>query len=203
MSAACAFVLVERRASQAEVALDRMQSSLDDLTDKVESVDRSPRRTPTVITMERRAAPDTVDGADSESPGPSDQPSSPSSEPSPQDAPSHEEQKEFLELSFSAQAPDVSWSRGAAAQVDEMVRPLTDRNTRLVSTDCRATLCRVELTHTTEDAFHAFMTTAIYGGGMRSWKGAGGGGLLRRDPDGTVRTVVYLAKEGAELPILN
>jgi hypothetical protein len=194
---------VERRSSQADAALDRMQSSLDDLTDKVRSVDRSPRRTPTVITMAQSATHDTADRAESEGPGPSDPPSSPPGEASPQDAPSHEEQKEFLALSFSAQAPDVGWSRGAAAQVDELIRPLTDQDTRLVSTDCRATLCRVELTHTTEEAFRAFMTTAIYGEGMRGWKGPGGGGLLRKDADGTVRTVVYLAKEGTDLPVLN
>jgi hypothetical protein len=194
--AAAALVFAQHRVSRAEAELAGIKRSLGDINDKMSRVEEAPRPPLAVVTVERAAAraavsPTEGEGGERSSPAP----------PAPA-ASSQEDQKAFLELSFSKQAPDMSWSREAKAEVTELFQPLTNQDTRLVSADCRTTLCRVELAHTGDEAFHAFMASSM-NGVMRGWKGPGGGGLLRTDADGTMRAVFYLAKEGTELPILD
>jgi hypothetical protein len=195
-SAACVLVLAERRVGRAEAEIDRMKRSVPYITEKVNEVEEMPRPPPTVIAAEQKAAVAAAVATEGQGLAPSDPSSTSPTETS------LESQKAFLEHSFSTQAPDASWSRKARAEVNDIFQPLTNQDTRLVSADCRSTLCRIELVHPTEEGFHAFMTTAM-NGGMRGWKGPGSGGMLQTDPDGTVRTVFYLAKEGTELPMLD
>lgn len=192
--AALAFAAYHEARAGAELA--EVKRSLGNLNDEVSRVEAAPRPVRAVMGVERATPPAAVSTAERQK----DEPSSPA--PVAPAAPSLEDQKAFLDLSFSKQAPDIEWSRNAEAEVNDIFQPLLSRETQLVSTDCRTTLCRVELTHTSEDAFHAFMASAM-NGGMRGWKGPGGGGQLRSDADGTVRLVFYLAKEGTELPTLD
>ena len=136
-----------------------------------------------VTAVERQAKPTPVGTADPCGSGPSTQ-----------------DRQAFLELSFSSQAPDASWAENARDEIEAIVQPLTNQDTRLLSVDCRTTLCRVELVHSDVNAFHA-LAMATLNGGVRGWKGAVSGALLRTEADGSARSVMYLAKQGTEMPV--
>lgn len=106
-----------------------------------------------------------------------------------------------LDRSFSHQQSDVVWSGHAEGRARETFRPLTNKDTNLISVHCRATLCRVELLHATAAEFHSFMETLRTGVVTRGWKGPGLGGMVGTNQDGKVRSVFYLAKEGTSLPL--
>jgi hypothetical protein len=192
--------LGDRRARQADADLERMKDTIGRLEQNAKRTEESPRATPVAIAMARQGRRDEAaqapEDADKQ---PADTPERSSAAEA---APSLDDQKAYLQASFSDQAPDADWSRTATKQLHEMFEPLASNDTSLRSVDCRSTLCRVELTHTTEAEYRSFMTT-VMSGAMRDWKGPGGGGMLGTEPNGAVTTVLFLAREGAELPVLN
>jgi hypothetical protein len=115
--------------------------------------------------------------------------------------PSFAETMSALDVSFSRQQSDVEWSGHAEAQVHELFRPLTIKDTSLVSVHCRTTLCRVEFLHATAAESHNFMETLRTGVVTRGWKGPGVGGIVATNEGGRVKSVFYLAKEGTTLPL--
>jgi hypothetical protein len=106
-----------------------------------------------------------------------------------------------LDVSFSQQPSDVEWSGHAERQVHELFRPLTNKDTSLISVRCRTTLCRVEFLYATAAEFHNFMETLRTGVVTRGWKGPGLGGIVPTNEGGKVKSVFYLAKEGTTLPL--
>jgi hypothetical protein len=106
-----------------------------------------------------------------------------------------------LDVSFSQQPSDVEWSGHAEGHVHELFRPLTNKDTSLISVHCRTTLCRVEFLHGTAAEFHNFMETLRTGVVTRGWKGPGVGGIVPTNEGGKVKSVFYLAKEGTTLPL--
>jgi hypothetical protein len=132
-------------------------------------------------------------------PDQSDQPAGDSS--SENHATSFTETMSALDVLFPQQPSDVEWSGHAEDQVHELFRPLTNKDTSLISLRCRTTLCRVEFLHATAEEFHNFMQTLKTGVVTRGWKGPGLGGMVATNEDGNVRSVFYLAKEGTTMPL--
>jgi hypothetical protein len=154
-------------------------------------------RTPGVVTVEREVRVETQPSGSAAPHAPTARAEKP---PAP---PSSADQEAFLASTFSSQPIDAAWSRGAARQISDILRPIAGKNTNVVSVDCRATLCRADLEHETDADFRAFMNAMFTGAGAGAWNGAGGGGKVETEPDGRVKAVLYFAKEGTELPTLS
>ena len=106
-----------------------------------------------------------------------------------------------LDVSFSHQKSGAEWSQHAEQQVKGLFLPLTNKDTSLISVQCRTTLCRAEFRHATEAEFYRFLNTLKTGGLAPGWTGQKAGGRLGTNEHGNVTSVFFLAKEGTTLPM--
>jgi hypothetical protein len=102
--------------------------------------------------------------------------------------------QDAVESKFVSDKQDVSWSRPAADRARTTILALLPEGSRLDSIDCRASMCRVEVTHPDERSFHQF-TLAPSRALDRAWPGSSMVALLRTEPNGEVVSVSYLGRE--------
>jgi len=103
-----------------------------------------------------------------------------------------EETKARVELAFSSQARDASWSRGAATQIQSSLHAKLG-SSRMGPVECRSTLCRVEVSHPAENDEEQFVTGAF--AFPRVWQGEMLSIRQERD-DGSRSSVLFFAREG-------
>lgn len=108
-----------------------------------------------------------------------------------------------FEAEFTRQTVDPEWREEALAQITAVVDRLIDTqasgvttNSVLLDTDCRMNLCRIELAHGDQMAMDRFADkfSQLLGWQSSSYYN------VSRDPDGSLTTVIYLARDGHTLP---
>ncbi len=103
-----------------------------------------------------------------------------------------EEHRDSLERRFSAEAFDGSWSASARPQVTDFINKSLPAGSRVLGIDCRQTLCRAEIEHSSAEA-HTSMMSALL-----EWDGASL--VTIGSASGAVpSTLAFLAKPGVNL----
>lgn len=109
-----------------------------------------------------------------------------------------------IEQAFQHQPLATKWGSAANAAIEQAFETLNQTTggaefagSEMTSVDCRETLCRLEITHADMDSVRRF---------IEDFPRSVGPGLPRmtlepsQNPDGSIDTVVYLAKEGSRFP---
>lgn len=113
----------------------------------------------------------------------------------PTEAPSFAEAVEHVGDAYEREAVDPQWSKIAAAQLDAAIRASLPPGSRLEGLECRATMCRIALSHATAEAQGTLLTEAF-----AHWPGALLVAEERAGADGRQQVTLIAAREGAELP---
>ena len=113
------------------------------------------------------------------------------------EAPSMEDERDFVKTKFIAQAVDPSWARAAKSEVTDAFSHFVTRESRIRNVECRTSICAVEVDNDNEAAYRKFATTAFEPGNLKLPNEL----MVTRD-DNSWRMVVYLAREGIRLPML-
>jgi hypothetical protein len=106
-----------------------------------------------------------------------------------------------LDEEFSQEKTDVEWSQEAAGQIVKVADKVLNAHgpgggASLVDANCRATLCRIELMGESIEAINHFAQMFPLELG---WQGSMHQTVVH-EPDGSVRTIMYVSKDGHELP---
>jgi len=104
-----------------------------------------------------------------------------------------------LEAEFRAQAGGTPWSRDAREELARAFASDLAARSELGTIECRADLCRVEMTHPNLQAFHTFIRAALLDANKKLSRSGFSAQVLAQGPAG-VRTVTFIRKEGQ--PIL-
>jgi hypothetical protein len=108
-----------------------------------------------------------------------------------------------FEAEFAGQTVDPEWRKEALAQITAVIDRVIDTqasgvttNSALLDMDCRTNLCRIELAHGDQMAMDRFAEkfSQLLGWQTSSYYN------VSRDPDGSLTTVIYLARNGHTLP---
>lgn len=77
------------------------------------------------------------------------------------------EVRENVLMAFAKEASDQGWARDAARNLDALIRGTLPNGSRLLSIDCRTTMCLVEVRHASATIAHDWFPS-----GVRGWEGA-------------------------------
>lgn len=106
-----------------------------------------------------------------------------------------------LSSRFQEERPDKGWTANAEALVRARLLPHLPAGSKLISMECRASMCEFVSAHSGPDSYNQFLRTAFQDSATRLWDGAGfATPTSEHDRDGNVITVAYLAREGHALP---
>ncbi|NMO13436.1 hypothetical protein HPC49_08745 [Pyxidicoccus fallax] len=112
--------------------------------------------------------------------------------------PTPEEVVARLDARFFGEEVDAAWSRDALPRA-ERLGVLLPRGARVVSLECRSSMCRLEMSHPSLESFQGFVREALLGTG-NPWDGAFMASLKGNPAlPGGVQAVAWLARAGVEL----
>jgi len=100
---------------------------------------------------------------------------------------------------FQTETVDSEWAKQITGLIEKRFADSTDAlmNSRLIASECRSTLCRVEVAHTSlnEQSAFEFTLPMLLGAELpRTMM------FTEHQPDGSVRQVIYLARKGHDFP---
>ena len=98
---------------------------------------------------------------------PSDEPPAQPGKARPERQLTQEEVQENVLTAYAKETNDATWSREASRKLDGSIRPALPVGSRLVSIDCRSTMCLVEVQHQDEKAAQSWLLN-----GFHDWPGA-------------------------------
>ena len=104
-----------------------------------------------------------------------------------------------MESNFSKQLLDKNWSAGAATEVRTKVVARLPKDSQLRSIECRESMCRLETSHHSEEAYQAFVNRSLTAQDF-DWPGAMFFAPLHAESSGEVTTVAYLMRPGYSPP---
>jgi hypothetical protein len=108
----------------------------------------------------------------------------------------YEQAAQIFTRQLAAERQDIRWTREIRDTVDEMLRRAEFEGSSVRSAACGNSFCKVEIDHGSEIALYEFLENAR---GMAGDSDAGG--MAYRDrSEGELRTVIYVARPGEELP---
>lgn len=109
-----------------------------------------------------------------------------------------------MEMAFAGERLDPSWARDARRLVDTALSAHLPDGSRLTAVECRSSLCRVETTHESRNDAKEFTSKSLSDPASRPWNGSFASGPTSVDAlNGRVTQIVYLVREGHELPNLD
>jgi hypothetical protein len=97
-----------------------------------------------------------------------------------------------VEGMYSSEISDRGWSGGAESSLQTAVHGKLPDSSRLLRTECRATLCRMELEHQTQGAHQEFLRALAT---ERPWSGPMFSSAPRHEND-RIYSTVFIAREG-------
>lgn len=115
---------------------------------------------------------------------------------------SRQKQKEAMESNFAGQMPDQSWSIGTATEVQAKVFARLPKDSRLMSIECRKSMCRLETSHHDEQTYQAFLSKSLAAPDF-NWQGAIAYSTSRDDSSGEIAAVAYMMRAGYAPPYAN
>jgi hypothetical protein len=94
-----------------------------------------------------------------------------------------------LDARLASEARDTAWSEPTEAEIREAIEG--DGSARLISVECRATLCRAEVEHASVESQERFIDQVLDSPAAR------GGAFIKPFPGepGSLPAVVYVARE--------
>jgi len=104
-----------------------------------------------------------------------------------------------IDEKFRAQTIDPSWSQKAVSDATRAISGDLTQGSRLGTVECRASLCRVESSHDSVQAFATFMDTALFSPSRKLWNGSISTQVVSQAPS-DVRAVTFIAREGHDVP---
>lgn len=109
----------------------------------------------------------------------------------------------FDEVFFTNPNRDPAWEKEAQTLAASKVRQALPQSSQLRSVECHLKMCRIETVHNDREAFKQFAQQMSRDASSRPWSGAGFATLMGdgKSSDGRITMVMYLAREGEELPI--
>jgi hypothetical protein len=109
-----------------------------------------------------------------------------------------QEQEQVL-VAYGRESVDPTWRRDAETRLDTAVRASLPDGSRLLSLECRTTMCMLEVSHKDEGAAHAVGRRSWLLAASRGWDGSFFVAGERRERGEIVQTVIPL--KGDKLPI--
>lgn len=185
--------------------LQRLRAQVRKLEGSVASADRLARTAQLTAQAARAVARQSLEappapqqGSNPGNPGehgeslPTEAPRTSPPEPSPQ------ELVDQMDSRFFGERLDPDWSREALPRAEQFGVRLPE-GVRVVSLQCRSSMCRLEMSHPTLESFQGFIQQTVMRG-EHDWNGPIMA-ALQGDPrqPGEVKAVVYLAREGTDL----
>lgn len=113
----------------------------------------------------------------------------------PPPAPEAREIVAAVEAYLVAEPVDPAWSRAAESDAESALRGEAMRGSAFLRADCRSTLCRVEVTHESDEARDRFVDVV-----PRTEPFHHGGFAYQVPDENGPRTVFFVAREGHTLP---
>jgi hypothetical protein len=107
-----------------------------------------------------------------------------------------------IDRSFASEVSDPRWSGTATNQVVHAISGSLPKGSLLGEVSCRSSICKIETTHESLEAFQSFNDAAFVKGAQSLWNGAVYSAVNEQSAQG-IRAVSYLAKEGQTLPMGN
>lgn len=100
---------------------------------------------------------------------------------------------------FQTETVDAEWSKQITGLIEKRFAESGEAlmNSRLMATECRSTLCRIEVAHANlnEQSAFEFTLPMLLGAELpRTMM------FTEQQPDGSVRQVIYLARKGSDFP---
>lgn len=103
--------------------------------------------------------------------------------------------EEHLELRHESQAVDRQWRYQASRLIEAQISKSLGVGARLLSVDCRSTICRAETSHASLESYKKFLQDAFVGMGNQ-WQGSTRASISGEEPDGQVRSTAYFLRAG-------
>lgn len=112
--------------------------------------------------------------------------------------PSPQELVEQMDARFFSEGVDLDWSREARPRAERFGVTLPE-GARIVSLECRSSMCRVEMSHPSLESFQGFIHQSVLRG-EHEWNGPVMA-AIKSDPrqPGEIQAVAFLAREGIDL----
>lgn len=176
----------EDRLRSVDEALQRLAESSDDADGELRSAIAQQLRPVNAVAAPPVPAPERPQAAAFEE--------EPSAEAKPEPAPPPP-LEEKVEQAFVAEDVDPGWAEPASARIVEGTMPILPAGSSLRDVDCRSTVCRVEVQHTTAGSHQGFIQAAVFE--QRFWQGPGSFTRVT-DENGQEVTLVYLGREDAD-----
>ncbi|MBN8228004.1 hypothetical protein JYK02_10840 [Corallococcus macrosporus] len=103
-----------------------------------------------------------------------------------------------MDARFFGEAVDTAWSHGATRRAERLGAVLP-QGARIVSLECRSSMCRLQMSHPSQDAFHKFLREGLMEA-ADAWDGPFMAALTGTPGQaGEVEAVAYLARAGVDL----
>jgi hypothetical protein len=115
-------------------------------------------------------------------------------------SPTSEQVRDGFESLFRAEPVDTTWSRGAADTLGRGIGAVLPAGSKLGGIECRDTLCRIETSHADPDEFRTYARSAFLDHDKRVSSSGFFASIVRAPAGGPLTAVVYLTREGKELP---
>ncbi|NOJ92066.1 hypothetical protein HMI51_03770 [Corallococcus coralloides] len=103
-----------------------------------------------------------------------------------------------MDARFFGEGVDAAWSRDATRRAERLGAVLP-RGARIVSLECRSSMCRLQMSHPSQDAFQKFLREGLIDD-ADAWEGPFMAALTGAPGrPGEVEAVAYLARGGVDL----
>lgn len=112
--------------------------------------------------------------------------------------PTVEQARDQLEHRFASESRDPSWSDGARSRISSFLTPGLPPNSRLLSLECRKSMCRAEIAHENLEAHQKFLSASLMSP-SNTWDGPHMATLGENSGGSGVVTVAFLARPGVSL----
>jgi hypothetical protein len=110
-----------------------------------------------------------------------------------------EDISEGLNTRFYAEDVDRNWSASARANFQSRLSAALPSGSRLVSLECKSSMCRAEVSQPSVEAHQSFVQSAFMP--PAQWDGSTMVSLKEEPGDGSATSLVFLAREGQGLSV--
>jgi hypothetical protein len=112
--------------------------------------------------------------------------------------PTTDELRDSVEAKFVSQSVDPTWSKAAQVQAGDGVTRALPLDSRLLSVECRTSMCRVETSHKDMTSYREFVQHTLMSPDF-GWDGPKMATVTKTDSNGGLTTLEYLGRPGERL----
>lgn len=179
-----------RQSAQQQSELDELRREIREARAVTIALQPRPTVTPSAVPSARPDASNDVVPANAES----------AAVPPPRKELTFQDVRDGLSARLYAESYDPSWSAAARKRIEERLSAALPGGSRLVSVDCRSSICRAEVSQPDFDAHRKFVQAAFADPSV-SWEGPTMVTLGEEPGSRMVTSVAFLAREGRDLTV--